>query len=191
MLLLKSVSIQNFKCYRKAQNFELEKATFFIGANNAGKSAVLKAVHCFFNDSQFFSEYLNKTEFRSKGSGANRSVIGVTFDFNVITTRGLQNRLKNKYGNELVVYKNFTYREATDTVVIDYTIGKESMPFDSLPAEILEFLSKISVSYIHPQEAKELLEKAQEKLKSLYYQTGVETPQLKNLYLNYKTSGQN
>jgi len=40
MNLLTSISIQNFKCYRKEQTFNLGKSNFFIGANNAGKSAV-------------------------------------------------------------------------------------------------------------------------------------------------------
>ncbi|MGG9962675.1 ATP-dependent nuclease [Ferruginibacter sp. SUN106] len=166
MVLLKSISIQNFKCYRREQKFDLLQANFFVGANNAGKSAVLKAIHCFFDDNQYFSEFINKTELRSKGAGYNRSVISVTFDFNLVTTKTLQQKLFTRFGETLILYKNFTYREKAETIFIDYTMEGKDLPYDELPIELTEFLDKISVSYIHPQEAKELLEKAQEKLKS-------------------------
>lgn len=166
MTLLKTISIQNFKCYRRQQTFNLGQSNFFIGANNAGKSAVLKAMHCFFDDNQYFAEYINKTELRSKGSGFNKSIIGVTFDFSAITTKVLQGKMKKMFGDSLTLYKNFTFRENTNTVFIDYTLDGKTLTYDSLPVDLLEFLSKISVSYIHPQEAKELLEKAQDKLKS-------------------------
>jgi predicted ATP-dependent endonuclease of OLD family len=166
MTLLKSISIQNFKCYRKQQVFNLAQSNFFIGTNNAGKSAVLKALHCFFDDKQYFSEYINKTELRSKGSGFNKTVIGITFDLNSITTKILQNKMKHLYGESLVLYKSFTFRESTNIIVIEYILNEEILTYDSLHSDLIEFLSKISVSYIHPQEAKELLEKAQEKLKS-------------------------
>ncbi|MCF3110988.1 AAA family ATPase [Niabella sp. CC-SYL272] len=165
MTLITRISIQNFKCYRRRQMFNLGQSNFFIGANNAGKSAVLKAMHCFFDDNQYSPEYINQTELRSKGTGFNKTVIGITFDLNIITTKSLQAKLKKLYGDSLTLNKNFTYRENTNTTIIDYTLGKTTIQFDSLPPEVLEFLSKISVSYIHPQEAKELLEKAQEKLK--------------------------
>ncbi len=166
MSLVKSISLQNFKCYRKKQDFNLEKSNFFIGANNAGKSAVLKALHCFFEDSQYSKEFINKTEFRSKGSGYNKSSIGITFDINAITTKSLKATLLKEYGNRITLYKNFTYRENTNITVIDYTLGGKNFTSDVLPERITDLLSKIKVSYIHPQEAKELLEKAQGKLRT-------------------------
>lgn len=166
MNLLKSISLQNFKCYRKKQDFNLEKSNFFIGANNAGKSAVLKALHCFFDDSQYSKEFINKTEFRSKGAGYNKSTIGIIFDINTITTKSLKTKLLEEYGDKITLYKNFTYRENANITVIDYTLRGENFTSDVLPESIADLLSKIKVSYIHPQEAKELLEKAQGKLRT-------------------------
>jgi len=166
MTLLVSMTIQNFKCYRRQQKFDLSQSNFFIGTNNAGKSAVLKALHCFFDDSQYSSDYINMTELRAKGSGFNKTTIGVKFDLDVITTKGLRTKLKNQYGSTVTINKNFTYRENTKTTVIDYLINKRNYTQDTFPPDLSELMSKISVSYIHPQEADELLEKAQGKLKS-------------------------
>ena len=166
MTLIESISIQNFKCYRIKQTFNLRQSNFFIGANNAGKSAVLKAMHCFFDDSQYLADYINKTELRSKGSGYNKTSIGVTFNFNAITTKVLQGKMKKMFGDSLTLYKNFIFRENTNTILIEYILNGKTLTYDSLPDDLIEFISKISVSYIHPQQAKDLLEKAQDKLKS-------------------------
>jgi hypothetical protein len=144
----------------------LSQSNFFIGINNSGKSAILKALHCFFNSTEYYPDFINKTEFRSKGSGYNKSIIGVTFDLNFVNSKKLQADLKQQYGNQLVLYKNFTLRETTNIISIDYTLDNTNYTPDALSPLINEFLKKISVSYIHPQEAKNLLEKAQEKLKS-------------------------
>lgn len=167
MKLITEISIQNFKCYRRKQNFVLNQSNFFIGTNNAGKSAVLKALQCFFDDKEYHSDFINKTELRSKGAGANKTIIGLRFNLNVISTnKTLSTKLKNTFGESFLVYKNFTYRENSESVYVDYSIDDTTFTFDDLPNELKDFLSKISVSYIHPQEANDLLEKAQEKLKS-------------------------
>ncbi|HTA26432.1 MAG TPA: AAA family ATPase [Bacteroidia bacterium] len=139
MALLKTISIQNFKCYRKQQVFNLSQSNFFIGTNNAGKSAVLKAIHCFFDDNQYFSEFINKTELRSKGSGANKTVISITFDFNAITTKLLRGRLVTYYGADTVtIFKNFTFRESTNKILVDYTINDMTLTYEELPVDILD-----------------------------------------------------
>lgn len=166
MKLITEISIQNFKCYRRKQDFDLNQSNFFIGTNNAGKSAVLKALQCFFDDEEYFPDFINKTELRSKGAGANKSVIGITFDFSAITTKTLSTKIKAALGQKVTLYKNFTYRETLNFVYIDYTLKGKTMSYENLPDELIDLISKISVSYIHPQEANELLEKAQEKLKS-------------------------
>jgi len=166
MSLLTDIYIQNFKCYRRQQHFSLRQSNYFVGANNAGKSAILKAIHCFFDDSQYYAEFINKTELRSKGSGFNKTVIGVKFDLNEISTKTLKGKLKREYGDSLTLYKNFTFRENTNSIVVDYTLAGRTINIDDLDNNIKDFLSKISVSYIHPQEAADLLVKAQEKLKS-------------------------
>jgi len=166
MSLLTQIRIQNFKCYRERQEFNLAQGNFFIGANNAGKSAVLKALHCFFDSQQFSWDLINKTELRSKGAGYNRSVIEVTFDLNRIATKSLRDRLAATHGSILAVRKIFTYREKTSSIHIEYVIKGETYDEDDLPADEASFLSKVSVSYLHPQEAKDLLDRAQAKLRS-------------------------
>lgn len=165
MTLITSVSIQNFKCYRDREKFELAQSNFFVGANNAGKSAVLKAFQCFFDDAQFSSEFINKTELRSRGSGYNRSVIELEFDLREVETKRLQKTLTSEYGSTLTIAKNFTFRENTLSTKVEYTIKGNTYEYDTLPPDISKLLSKISVSYIHPQESKDLLERAQEKLR--------------------------
>lgn len=166
MKLITGISIQNFKCYRRKQDFDLNQSNFFIGTNNAGKSAVLKALQCFFDDEEYYSDFINKTELRAKGAGANKSVIGITFNINAITTKTLSSRIKAVLGEKVTLFKNFTYRETLDFIYVDYTLNGKTMSYEYLPDELTDLISKISVSYIHPQEANELLEKAQEKLKS-------------------------
>lgn len=166
MKLVTSISVQNFKCYRRKTKFKLNQSNFFIGSNNAGKSAVLKAFHCFFSEDQFEIEYINKTELRSRGAGYNKSIVGITFDFNQISTKTLRGKLKNVFGDGLTLYKNWTYREATETVHVTYTIDGSEIEEDNLNDSLVDLLSRVSVSYLHPQEAKELLSQAQEKLKS-------------------------
>lgn len=166
MSLLISVAITNFKCYRRPHKIQLSQSNFFVGANNAGKSAVLKAIHCFFDESQYSPDFINKTELRSKGSGFNRSAITIEFDTNAITTKTLRTNLKRQFGETISATRNFTFRESTNTVVTDYTVNGKVYTNDNVSKDLLDLFSKIVVSYIHPQEADELLVKAQEKLKS-------------------------
>jgi hypothetical protein len=166
MALIKNVTIQNFKCYRKKQSFDLNRSTFFVGANNSGKSAVLKAIHCFFKDSEFVYDYINKTELRSKAEGFNRSIIGLTFNSDEISSKTMRESLVGSYGKDFTFYKQFIFRERSNTVAIEYIVGTETYSYDQLPEIIRDFLRRIVVSYIHPQEAQELLTKAQDKLRT-------------------------
>lgn len=165
MILLEELSIQNFKCFRESKIFNLSNSNYFIGVNNSGKSAVLKAIQCFFDDSAYEEDFVNKTEFRAKGAGYNKSVLSITFNFAVIEQTGLKRNLTNQYGQKLKLFKNFTYREKSGTLFIDYTINGQDYLYEDLHGDLQKLLSRISVSYIHPQEANELLANAQKKLK--------------------------
>ncbi|MFH0755907.1 MAG: AAA family ATPase [Bacteroidota bacterium] len=165
MALLKRISIANFKCYRKEISFDLNKSSFFIGANNSGKSAILKAIHCFFDDRQFNSEFINKTELRAKASGYNKSTIRIEFNLEELSTKSLKEKLIRAYPELQTITKTFTFREKSKTIQIEYLINEKTYDFDDLDESMVDFLSRINVSYIHPQESAELLIKAQEKLK--------------------------
>lgn len=165
MALIKKISITNFKCYRKEIEFDLNKSSFFIGANNSGKSAVLKALHCFFDDNQFKSEFINKTELKSKSAGYNKSVIAIEFSINELPTKTLRDKLLKTFSDSLILTKTFTYREKSKTINIEYKVDEKNFEYEDLDDILIDFLSRINVSYIHPQESAELLQKAQEKLK--------------------------
>ncbi len=165
MTLISNISIQNFKCFRKRESFQLSKASFFIGKNNSGKSAVLIAFLCFFDDSKFEVAFINRTELRQRLKDYNKSSITLEFNLSEITTKGLKQRLTKTYDETLVITKSFTFREISQTTVIEYEINGDTFDYDHLDPNIRELLSKISVSYIHPQESEDLLIKAQQKLK--------------------------
>ncbi|WP_120811271.1 ATP-binding protein [Vogesella indigofera] len=173
MTILSSISLKNYKCYREVQSFSLKDATFFIGGNNAGKSVVLKAIRCFFNYDEMNVNDFNQTELRSRKAGANSLEIELSFDVRGIRSdakfiKDLRNSTKNSQGL-LSVVKRAIYREVSDTVEfyyqarLDDEFGGQSY-FD-LNDSVENFLSKFSVSYLHPQEADRLLMEAQEKLK--------------------------
>lgn len=167
MPFLKKITVRNFKCFRKETSIDLEQATFLVGPNNAGKTALLAAIRCFFDTTVFSgSGDLNKTEFAAKQEGFNRADITIEFDLNIATGKTRKERLTAKYGAHLAVRKSFTYREATGTVVVEYQVGEEAYAyFDAMDKEAQEVLSAVSISYIHPQEGDELLRKAQAKFK--------------------------
>ncbi len=166
MPFLKKVTVRNFKCFRKETLIDLEQATFLVGPNNSGKTALLSAIRCFFDTNTFTGNDLNKTEFAAKQEGFNRTDISIEFDLSTVTGQTRKKRLTAKYGTHLTIRKSFTYREATETVVVEYVVGGNSYSyFDAMEKEAQEVLGAVSISYIHPQEGDELLRKAQDKFK--------------------------
>ena len=166
MPFLKRLTVRNFKCFRKETSIDLDQATFLVGPNNAGKTALLAAIRCFFDTALFSGSDLNKTEFAAKQEGFNRADISIEFDLNIATGKTRKERLTTKYGALLTVRKSFIYREATGTVLIEYQVGDKKYDFfDAMEKEAQEVLGAVSISYIHPQEGEELLRKAQAKFK--------------------------
>ena len=47
---LKSVTIQNFRCFKESKTVEFENLTTLIGKNDIGKSTILEALEIFFNN---------------------------------------------------------------------------------------------------------------------------------------------
>jgi predicted ATPase len=165
MPLLKKVAVKNFKCFRRLTKIDLEQSTYFVGINNSGKTALLSAIHCFFDSSAFFPEYLNKTTFASRKGGYNRSDIAITFDLSLVTRQARKEHMTSRFGSSLEIKKSFTFREASRTVVEEYYIKTKPYTFDTLDEDVQKLLRSVSISYIHPQEGQQLLEKAQEKFK--------------------------
>ncbi len=137
-----------------------------IGSNNSGKTAFLAALRCYFDDSLFKPSDLNKTEFTARQSGYNTCEITIEFDISLVEGKIRKRRMLLKHGTRLSVKKIFTYREASKTISIEYAVAKEKVQFlDGLDKDIQDIINAVSISYIHPQEGTDLLEKAQQKFK--------------------------
>lgn len=166
MPFLKTLIIKNFKCFRRETTIDLEQSTYLIGPNNAGKTAILAAIRCFFDSSVFSGELLNRSEVAAKQEGSNRADITIEFDLSVVRPKSRRERLVSTYGETLKVRKAFLFRENTATTFVSYHIDGEEFAFmDALPGDVQKILRAVSVSYIHPQEGADLLRKAQEKFK--------------------------
>jgi hypothetical protein len=165
MGILVSVKARNFKCFRDLRRIDLTQGTYLVGPNNAGKTAILQAIGCFFDSSNYSPTFLNRTEFNRRQTGFNRSDITLTFDLNLVTGRVRHDRMIANYGNHLAITKTFTWREQSNSVIIDYLVNDETFVFENLNDDIKHLLNSIAISYIHPQEGAELLRKAQEKFK--------------------------
>ena len=85
MGILKEVVIRNFKSFRSEVRVPLTQGTYLAGPNNSGKTAILEALRCFFDNSAFQSDYINRTELTARQVGFNRSDIAVVLDLGRIT----------------------------------------------------------------------------------------------------------
>ncbi len=145
----------------------LTQGTYLAGPNNSGKTAILEALRCFFDGGAFDASYINRTELTAKQEGYNRSDITVVLDLGVVTGKDRQRKMKEQHGDQLLFRKAISWREATNTINIEYSLAGdvETYSWETLPRDVRDVLSAISVSYIHPQEGFELLKKAQDKFK--------------------------
>lgn len=79
-MLIKSLTLKNFRSYRDEVTVQFDKLTTFIGRNDIGKSTVLEALDIFFNDGsgvvKMDKDDLNKD---AKESGDTDIVISVEF----------------------------------------------------------------------------------------------------------------
>jgi len=73
--------------------------------------------------------------------------------------------MRDQHGTSVELTKSFTWREQSETVVVTYSVDEETHEFEELSDDIRHLLGSVEVSYIHPQEGAELLQKAQDKFK--------------------------
>jgi len=165
MGLLKQIEISNFECFRGNTFINLEDATFFIGENNSGKSSIFRAIRLFFDEIEFKSEHLNKTELKRKKSWSKTSTIAIIFNLSYLKNKALKKRLIQFNGNNelLKITGKFIYNldypsEEFEILGITYQL------YDNLDIDIQKLIESVKINYIHPQEGTELLKKAQEKL---------------------------
>lgn len=167
MPLISSIEIENFRCFRKRTQIKLGQATYLIGVNNSGKTSMLMAFRCFFDPTAYKSNHLNQTEYAARRTGYNKTAITIEFDLTSMDKGATRKkRLVSEYGEVIKVTRTFTYREASDSILIEYIVaGKKIRHTDDLDKDLQHLLASVSVSYIHPQEGAELLAKAQDKFK--------------------------
>jgi len=77
-MIIKCISIFNFRGIEKLEKLEISNLNTFVGKNDAGKSAMLRALECFFNEKQF----VIKDVFRGKPEGE-ETVIEISFSTSV------------------------------------------------------------------------------------------------------------
>jgi len=166
MSLITSLSIANFKCFKKEITIPLKQSTYLIGSNNSGKTSLLDALNCFFDSSQWSKDSLNKTIFVARQAGHNKTTIAIEINVNADTVKARSKRLGKEYKSNLPIQKTFTYREKTNSVIIEYKIkNKKYDSVSDFPPDVKALLKCISPSYIHPQHGENLLLEAQTKLK--------------------------
>ncbi|MDD5382404.1 MAG: AAA family ATPase [Candidatus Margulisbacteria bacterium] len=165
--LLTKLELRNFRCFRKHAKFPFSQGTYLIGPNNAGKSVVIDAIRFFFDNNLYKDEgFLNKTEFLSKGSGYNRSEITLDFNVKALSTKVLKRRLEQEYGKTISISKIITFTPIAKAISFIYKINGKEYPPLGLPDDINKLIKSIRISYLHPQEGRNLYKEAQEKLKN-------------------------
>lgn len=166
MNLITKISVKNFKCFRDEVSFDLSQGTYFIGTNNAGKSAVLNAIRVYFDQSLLSDDsFLNKTEFLAKKSGYNKCEITLWFDLDILSTRTFKAELIRKFGGKLIKIKKIISYAPESRKILTYFQVEDEPQCEELPKEIKKLFTSISITYLHPQDGQILFENAQRKLK--------------------------
>ena len=158
------MTVKNFRGFRDKTVFDLENSSYFVGPNNSGKTTVLNAIRFFFDKDFYIDEdFINKTAFLSKREKSNQAEITIEFNLDNLTVKSFKNDLIKKYGSLLSVSKIISI--STDTKVVSKTYKISDSYEDKLPEDIMRLIDSVKITYLHPQEGKELLHNAQEKLK--------------------------
>ncbi len=164
MHLLTKITVKNFRGFRDKTIFNLENSSYFIGPNNSGKTTILNAIRFFFDKNFYINEdFINKTAFLSKREKSNQAEITIEFNLDNLTVKSFRNDLIKKYTTSLSVSKIISI--STDTKAVSQTYKINNLHHDNLPEEILKLIDSVKITYLHPQEGRELLRNAQEKLK--------------------------
>lgn len=132
----------------------------------------------FFSHTPISKDELNSTELKSKQTGHNKCEIEVTFNLTKIKKESQKiKQLKKDYPHGLTIRKIYTYKESTQEIEVHYEIPQNltkvtdqdktslAKPYIEMPENIRWFLSRHTISYIHPQDSEKLLLEAESKLR--------------------------
>jgi predicted ATP-dependent endonuclease of OLD family len=104
-VMLKSLTLKNFKCFKKEQTFDFEKITILTGANSSGKSSVFHAILGAIQSGEFpykFStngKYINMGDFTEVANNHSANEISISLKF-------FHNKLNDTYTYNTVWKKN-------------------------------------------------------------------------------------
>lgn len=164
MNFIEKISLKNFKSFRSKTSFDLGQLTYVIGVNNAGKTNVLHGIKAFFDDTYFQdASFLNRSEFIAKKTAYNKAEITVDFDLEKLVTKVRKVRLVKRYSKTLSLNKIVTYTPDSGLIFIEWRVNNQKI--DKLPDDIIWLLKSVKVTYIHPQEGKQLLINVQKRLR--------------------------
>ena len=91
-MLIKSVTIKNFRGYRGTTKIEFDDLTVFVGKNDIGKSTILEALDIFFNDKPVSP--MDKSDINKEALSVSDTDVPSTFTkILVVLTRGIRLRL--------------------------------------------------------------------------------------------------
>jgi len=76
---LKLITIENFRGILKLTNLQISDLNSFVGKNDTGKSAILKALHCFFYESKF-----DPKDFFKGMNDEEKTIIQLSFTANLV-----------------------------------------------------------------------------------------------------------
>jgi len=165
MHLLTKITVKNFRGFRDKTVFDLKNSSYFVGPNNSGKTSVLNAIRFFFDEDFYIDEdFINKNAFLSKRKKSNQAEITVEFNLDNLTTKKFQKDLIKKYRSPLLNISKII-SITTDTKIIHRSYKINDSPCNNLPEDIIRLIDSIKITYLHPQEGKELLHNAQKKLR--------------------------
>jgi len=159
MSLISSVTIKNFKCFRNKTQINLSQGTYLIGINNAGKTAILQAIYFFFNSNLYENEsYLNRTAYLAKKAGYNQTEITIVFNLTELSSKVLKIRLMKLFkGKRAEITKVITFSPSSRNITFNYRVlDSEYDSFEEIDSDTKKLFMSVKVTYIHPQEGKDL-----------------------------------
>lgn len=137
-MIVKSVEIHNFRSIRKAK-FRFDQISALVGENNAGKTAVLKALNSFFNFNEEEEFFLNKSHYY--GPKANTR-IQISFKIDIYDIPDIY----SKYILNNAITLRFSYLYAQNKK--EYHILNNNNLIKITEEDFLRIISKIEYVYI-------------------------------------------
>lgn len=101
-MILSELSIQNFRCFQNLPNTPMHELTVFIGANDAGKTAILDAIQCLVGERRPVTD-----DFHHKHDNGSKEIV-ISGKFRLIDTDSVPDIYRVPGATELHLRKTFT-----------------------------------------------------------------------------------